>query len=83
MAASKRGRKPSCNYEQRRHIASLVNQHTASRTQAILAANPGTALAKLRNARLFPKPVKLSVPTLCRYARDHGVELNRGRRSVA
>jgi hypothetical protein len=80
---SKRGRPVACNAKQRRHVASLVRQHTASKTREILAAEKGTELAELRNANLFPEPVTLSVPTLAKYAKQGGVELKRGRRKAA
>jgi hypothetical protein len=82
MSKSSRGRKPVCNASQRRHVAALVKRHSALQTAKILAAKNGTEKAKLRSVKQFPKPVVISVPTLCTYARDHGVELHRGRRAA-
>ena len=79
---SKRGRPVACNAKQRRHVAALVKKHTASKTAEILAAKKGTADAELRSVKLFPVPVSLSVPTLCTYAKEYGVELHRGRRAA-
>ena len=78
-----RGRPSSCNANQKRHIVALVKRYGATRTRVILAAKNGTADADLRSSNLFPKPVTLSVPTLCNYARDGGVELSKGRRKAA
>jgi hypothetical protein len=78
----KRGRKPTLNAGQRKHVATLVKRHSALQTAEILAARNGSPRAKLRSSKQFPKPVIVSVPTLCSYARQHGVELQRGRRAA-
>lgn len=79
---TKRGRPVACNAKQRRHVAALARKYTASGAQAILAAGTKDALAKQRSAKLFPEPVVLSLPTVCKYARENGVELKRGRRAA-
>jgi hypothetical protein len=66
---------------QERHIASLIRKNGSTHTAEILAARG--KLAAERDATLFPKAVKVSLPTLGRIAADHGVELHRGRRAAA
>jgi hypothetical protein len=71
------------NGSQRRSVASLAKQHGASRAAEILAAPSGTADAGLRAQGLFPEPVTVTIATVCRYAKEHGVVLKRGRRTKA
>ena len=81
MAKKKRGRgRPvKMNVKQRRAIASMVRKHgTASRVAEILGAGNRTKDAKLR-PKAFPQPVSVSLPTVSKYAAEHGIELQRGR----
>jgi hypothetical protein len=77
-----RGRPVALNSKQARHVATLVRQHKGTGAQAILAAKDGD-LAELRNKNLFPEPMVLSLPTICKAARANGLELKRGRPALS
>ncbi len=66
------------NVAQRRSVASLAKKHGASRTTEILSATKGDDV-DLR-PQILSDPVSLTVSTVCRYAKENGVELSRGRR---
>lgn len=78
-----RGRQPSFSDEEAKKVAQLVRKvGTASRAQEVLAAESGSD-AKVRKAAGFPEPLSVSLPTVCRAAKDNGVALSRGRRKAA
>jgi hypothetical protein len=68
------------NGNQRRSVASLAKQHGASRAAEILAAPNDTEDAKLRAKSLFPEPITVTIATVCRYAKEYGIALAKGRR---
>jgi hypothetical protein len=72
-------RKSVLDGNQRRSVAALAKKFGASRTAEILRAPSGSEDADLRPA-ILSDPVSLTVPTVCRYAKDNGVTLVRGRR---
>ena len=81
-----RGRPAKFEGEQLSHVVSLVKEFGASKTRDILAApikvdGKATTLGKLRNAKLFPDPVEVSVPCLCNIGKANGVKLIRGRKN--
>lgn len=71
-------RKSILDGNQRRSVAALAKKFGASRTANILAAPVGSDDAKLRPS-ILADPVSLTVPTVCRYAKENGVVLMRGR----
>jgi len=80
---SKRGRPAKFVGNAAKHVASLVRKHGGLATVAILGASARSERGQLRNQKLFPKPISVSVPTVCSVAADYGVELRRGRRVAA
>ena len=65
-------------------VVALLKQHGPTETRKILAApvmsrGKPNKLAALRNAKVFPEPEKVSLPTLCKIAAAHEVEFTRGR----
>ena len=58
--------------DQKRYVASLVKKMGSLKTVAILASSE-------RNTKLFPHPVSITPPTVCKIAAQQGVKLVRGR----
>lgn len=93
MAKSqKRGRPPVYSSLERKRFAKLVKAHGLTGAQAVLQARNGVvgvskdeqALAETRRKAGLPKPyATISLPMLSRYATEHGVVLQRGRRKAA
>jgi hypothetical protein len=61
--------------KQKRYVANLVKKLGSLKAVEVLANGD-------RNKTLFPKPIKISSPTLCAIARNCGVELSKGRRAA-
>ena len=79
-----RGRPPVYSKAQRLHIASLTRKFSATKAAAIVNAENGSDLAKLRSEKLFPTPhypslAPLSMPTVLKIARNEGIKLQAGR----
>lgn len=66
MSKNPVGRPPVFTPMQRRHMAKVIRQHGLAIGRAVLA-NEG---------------VSVSLPTLARVAREHGIQLKRGRRDL-
>jgi len=64
------GRKASLTEDQQKLVAALVKMFNGNQVVQILAAERGEK-AKVRKANGFSKPVKLTYPTVVRYARLH------------
>lgn len=85
------GRPRVYTVEQEAEIVRLTTEYNACGCQRILKARNGTvgvskaeqANAKLRNAKLFPKPVSIGLPTIFKYAKAAGVSHPVGRPSQA
>jgi hypothetical protein len=62
-------------------IVSMVEKFGAAQTAEILGSRSDAELASLRDKRVFPSRVSVSVPTICRIAREGGLVLSVGRGS--
>jgi hypothetical protein len=82
-SSKRRGRPHSFNNKVRRHIASLVRKTNATVAHAILTAPADSELGQQRNLNIVPDALDISYPTVVGYANAAGVELKRGRPSVA
>jgi len=83
-ASKKRGRGRPAVYTSKnllKHIASLVKRHGATGARAILNASKGDELVGQRSAKLVPKALGISLPTVLKIAKAQGVVLKRGRRT--
>ena len=60
------------------HMITLVRRYNISQALEILRAAPGTRLASKRNLTLIPSPLKISYPTLLKFARAAGVQKTKG-----
>jgi hypothetical protein len=79
VKTGKPGRPPLYFGEVKAHIADLIKQHNASHARLILNARPDSNRGKLRNLKLIPRPLGISMPTLLTIAESAGVKLQRGR----
>ncbi len=76
---AQRGRPVVYGGAKARHIVALVRKHRALGAMKILNATPKSELGQLRNLKLFPKKVGISMPTILKLSHAAGVELKRGR----
>jgi len=94
MAQKKRGRgrPPVFTGNVKKRIVKLLKQHgNSTHVEAILESRNGVVgvskaereNAALRKAAGIEKPIKISQPTLLKIAKEAGVELQRGRPSLA
>ncbi len=70
---------PSFTPQQTKSVVALVRKYGASGTQRILAAKNDSDDATLRPYGVFPDPKQVSISTICRYAKEGGVQLYKGR----
>jgi len=77
-----RGRPPVYTGNRLSTIVEMVKEHGALKTTNILRADGRQKLADLRDQRVFPKRLSISMPTVLRLAKDAGVQLSRGRRKL-
>lgn len=68
-------RKPKFDGNQKKHVIGLLKAHGLRPTQSLLAEKNNAE----RSVKLFPKPVKVSLPTLIRIAKDAKVSFKLGR----
>lgn len=78
-----RGRPPVYTGEGEKVIVKLIRQFGHTDARRILHAGNGKgekALRELRDLKVFPKPVLISMPTLVKLGKTHNIKLERGRR---
>ena len=63
----------------KKHIVGLIRKYGATGARNILNAEEGTENYALRNVKLIPNALGISLPTLGKFAAEAGVELHRGR----
>lgn len=86
------GRPNKFQGSQLKHVVSLLREHGPTETRKILAAplmrvvgrgskkrEEPHPLGSLRSAKLFPEPVKVSMPTLGKIAAENELEFQRGK----
>ena len=79
MGKGKPGRGPIYSTVVKRHTLSLVKRYNATQAMNILRAGPKDELAKLRNPRIVPKALSISMPTILAWAAEAAIELTQGR----
>ena len=72
-------RPPKFQGESLKAVKDLLRKHGLSQTRDILAADESSELASLRDQQVFPKPVSVCLPTLCRISGNAGMSFKRGR----
>lgn len=66
----------------RKYIAKLAKKSGAMGARALLNATPKKAREGGRDLDLVPKALNISMPTILKIAKEHGVEFQMGRRAA-
>ena len=66
----------------KKHIVSLVRRYGLTGARKRLAAENSTELSNDRNKKVVPNPLKISMPTLAKFAAEDEVEVPQGRPSA-
>jgi hypothetical protein len=74
-----RGRPPVYKGNVEKHIAGLVRKFGATKARTILNASADSEQGSKRSVRTVPNALGISMPTILRIAKTHGVKLYRGR----
>jgi hypothetical protein len=75
----KPGRGPFYTPAVKRHVLSLVRKHNATQAMRILRAGVNDPLSDLRNKKLVPLPIPISMPTILGWAKAEAITLVHGR----
>jgi hypothetical protein len=82
-AEKRMGRPPVYVGKIAKYIVKLIKTHNASNARKILAARSNSKLVQYRDLELVPSPLRVSMPTLCKLAKNAGVSHGRGRPAKA
>jgi len=73
------GRPPVYTGKTKTHMLSLIRKHGLTGARNRLTAGPRSPLRAERNTDLIPKAMKVTLVTLCKFAKDAGIALQAGR----
>ena len=73
------GRPPKYVGALKDHIVEVCHDYTLSDVRTILNADRRTIEGKMRDTKLVPKPLGISMPTLSKIAKEAGIDIRPGR----